>query len=150
MMPTEVEHKATATRSGAATIPACDSMSEARIARTSERPKPPAPRTQRRAAKHVEVELQAGQEEQEGDAQQRHERDGVVHLEPAQDRGTHHDARKDLEDDRGDAEPREEPGDERDDERHDRDPEEVPEPAFHHPSMGRRSSSGDDLRVPQA
>ena len=100
-------------------------------------PKPHSAETQRRSAKHVEVELQSGQEEQEGDAQQRHERDGVVHLEPAQDRRSDDDACKDLKDDRGDTEPREEPGDEWDDERHDRDPEQVPDPAFHHPSLDR-------------
>jgi hypothetical protein len=72
------------------------------------------PRSRSPAAEAVVVDLKAGDEEQEGQSEERHELDGRVDLDPAETRRADHDADHDLEDDGWKPEPRREAECERD------------------------------------
>ena len=62
--------------------------------------------TEQAAAQLVHVDLQAGQEEQEREAEQGEDRHRQVNVDPAQDGRPDDDAADDLQDDRRDAQPR--------------------------------------------
>ena len=87
----------------------------------------------------VEVDLEAGQQEQEGEADQSQHLHGLVVRRPAEDLRTDDDPEQDLEDDRGQAQPGE-ADDERRDERDERDDGDRGE-RDHRPSAASRSSS---------
>jgi hypothetical protein len=56
----------------------------------------------------LEVDLESGEEQQEGQPDQRQDRDRQVHLDPSQSRGPDHDAQHDLQHDSGKPQAREE------------------------------------------
>jgi len=79
------------------------------------------------ASKASEVDLEAGEEQQEGQADQGEDLDGPIDGDPAENRGSEHDAGEDLQDNGGDLDPRDGIGEQRGgdgDERHDEQPTE--------------------------
>ena len=142
-MPTDVEQRATATSSGVNETPAACRANAPAAARTNETKNADDAEPERLAAERAEVELGAGQEQQERDPEQGEEAGDVVDVQPAQHLRPDEDPGDDLQHDRRDAEPREEAERERHGEREHRDAEQIEEVLLrtHSPSEGRRAST---------
>ena len=76
------------------------------IAIANDAAKPSAVSFRIRPRRRCDVDLEAREEQQEGQADERQDRDGEVGLDPAESGRTDHDAEHDLEHDRGEPEAR--------------------------------------------
>ncbi len=120
--PSEVEARMTAISSGESTIPAAYRAKAAPSASASEIANPSRGLAQQAALERRQVDLEPGEEEQEGEAQQGEHLDRLVDLDPSEHRRPEHDPEHDLQHHRGqpqlrrqaEHERRREPGDDDD------------------------------------
>ena len=97
--PSEVADRAIATNTGSPTRPAASSPSPTSSAIANESAKPSSAAPQQRPAQPLEVDLQAGEEEQHREAEQREHGHRLVDLDPAEAARTDDDPGDDLEHD---------------------------------------------------
>ena len=101
--PSEVADSTMATNSGCEASPPAFSASPTTIASTQRDGEAQQREPQDAPAQALEVDLQAGEEEQVGQSDGREDLHGVVHVDPPEHRGPHDDPEHDLDHDRRDA-----------------------------------------------